>query len=130
MARSRAAVEDRPVASTLELVPVAPITRRRTLAIALAAALSSLLARVPSISFAAAGRSRSFSMKGSIGETLKAPRRFDLVGLRGSGLEHADIEIRTRGAKGRWGRWMPIHSGGDHRPDGGTGKHASDPIWV
>jgi hypothetical protein len=106
------------------------MTRRRTLAIALAAALTSLLARGPSISFARAGHARSFSIKGRLGEILKAPQRFDLVGLRGSGLETANLEIRTRALRGSWTKWMPIHAGGDHRPDGGTGKHASDPIWV
>jgi hypothetical protein len=100
------------------------------LAIAGAAGLSAMLARIPSISFARAGSSRSFGMKARTGETLRAPRRFDLVGVGGSKLERAQLEIRTRPLRGKWSSWMPIHAGGDHRPDGGTGKHASDPIWV
>ena len=36
--------------------------------------------------------------------------------------------MRRRG--GSWSRWVPLHAGGDHRPDTGTGLHASDPVWA
>ena len=90
MARSHAAVEDRPVASTLEQVPVAPLTRRRALAIAAAAGLGSMLARTPTPTFA---RARSFGLSAQLNKTLRGPRRFDLVGLSGANLERAQLKF-------------------------------------
>ena len=53
-------------------------------------------------------------------------RRFDLIGVRGSGL----VEVRVRARGGAWSPWIPLAAHGDHAPDTGTGDHASDPIWT
>ena len=55
---------------------------------------------------------------------IRAPKRFDLVGLRwraGSG-EH-DAAIRVRRSGGRWGRWTRMAA--DHAGGGGT-----EPVWA
>jgi hypothetical protein len=57
---------------------------------------------------------------------LRAPRRFDVVGVRGSGR----VEVRVRARGGAWSRWVPLSAHGDHAPDTGTGERASDPVWT
>jgi hypothetical protein len=53
-------------------------------------------------------------------------RRFDLLGVRGSG--HVEVRVRSRG--GAWSAWIPLAAHGDHAPDTGTGERASDPVWT
>jgi len=122
-------------------VSARPLTRRRALALGAAAGLSSLLARsAPSLARSTPrGLSpRSFGLDvpaGAFGAgrrtpTLRAPRRFDLLGLRGDGLHGRGLEVRVRRHGGAWSRWVAVGPGGDHRPDTGTGAHASDPVWA
>jgi len=60
---------------------------------------------------------------------LQAPARFDLLGVRGAGAAVAlEVRVRPRGAA--WSPWVPLGSGHDHRPDAGSGGHASDPVWA
>lgn len=59
---------------------------------------------------------------------IRAPRRFDLVGLRRDGRSIEPVEIRARRAGGHWSPWAPLMSGGDHAPDGAR-RRAGEPVW-
>ncbi len=140
-ARSHARLAPAEGATTLSAVSARPLTRRRALALGAAAGLSSLLARsTPSFARPSVRGAdpRSFGLDieagafGADGRTaaLRAPRRFDLLGLRGDGLHGRGIEVRVRRHGGAWSRWVPVGPGRDHRPDTGSGAHASDPVWA
>ena len=62
---------------------------------------------------------------------LRAPRRFDLVGLRWARGSKAEAQVRARRRGGRWTPWVRLHASGDHGPDGGRGAPAgTDPVFV
>jgi hypothetical protein len=126
---------------TLGSVAVPSLTRRRALALGAAAGLSSMLSRAAPSAWArsaAAGAPQGFSLDlargafGASGRTapLRAPRRFDLLGVRGPGLAGSGLDVRVRRDGGAWSPWVPLGAGHDHRPDAGTGAHASDPVWA
>ena len=112
-------------------------TRRRALALGAAAGVGSLVAPlrgVPALAASARGsRPRGFGLTvtpadfdgGRTSRVLRA-RRFDLLGVRGSGA----VEVRVRARGGAWSPWIPLAAHGDHAPDTGTGERASDPIWT
>jgi hypothetical protein len=112
------------------------ITRRRALAAGVATGLASLLLR-PLKAFgraAAPARPRGFGMnvrmrdfEGATSRVLRAPRRFDLLGVRGA---PRGLQARVRRDGGRWSPWVPLAAHGDHAPDTGTGERASDPVWA
>ncbi len=61
---------------------------------------------------------------------LRAPRRFDLMGLRwapGADLE-AQLRVRRRG--GDWSPWVTLHRAGAHRPDGAGAPAGTEPAWT
>jgi hypothetical protein len=65
--------------------------------------------------------------------TLKAPRRFNLVGLRWRGQAAPTIRLRVRRAAGRWSRWQELEAHSEHNPDPRRGEpvvSSSDPLWV
>ena len=72
----------------------------------------------------AVGSGRAATAAGGAVRTpvLRAPRRFDLVGLRWRGGGEVAASLRVRRAGGRWSRWLPM--GHDSGP-GGT-----DPAWA
>jgi hypothetical protein len=117
-------------------VDAPPLTRRRALALGAAAGLSSVLSRAtPSAWARAAVAPRGFGLAVAAsafdarGRTavLRAPRRFDLLGVRNA----ADgLEVRVRKAGAAWSPWVPLGPGHHHRPDTGSGAHASDPVWA
>src|SRR4051812_16016764 len=99
------------------------------------AALMRPLGAVPAVAAARRGaRPRSFGLTVTAADfagtrtsrVLRAPRRFDLLGVRGSG--HVEVRVRARG--GAWSGWVPLAVHGDHAPDTGTGGRASDPVWT
>jgi hypothetical protein len=112
------------------------ITRRRALLLGASAGLASLLSPARSApAFAARpARVRGFGLTvtpadfggGRTSRVLRAPRRFDLIGVRGAGR----VEVRVRRRGGSWSRWIPLSAHGDHAPDTGTGDRASDPVWT
>jgi hypothetical protein len=111
------------------------ITRRRALALGAAAGLGSLLAPLRDVPALAArsSRPRSFGLTvrpadfdGRRTSRVLSVRRFDLLGVRGSGL----VEVRVRSRGGAWSAWIPLAAHGDHAPDTGTGERASDPVWT
>jgi N-acetylmuramoyl-L-alanine amidase len=113
------------------------ITRRRALTVGALAGLGSFVAAplraVPALAASRAPRARGFGLNVTPADfagrrtsrVLRAPRRFDLLGLRGSG--HMEVRVRKQG--GAWSRWVPLAVHGDHAPDTGTGERASDPVW-
>jgi hypothetical protein len=144
MAWMRARLAARDGLASLALVDAPSLTRRRALALGAAAGLSSL---VPASSPAWASRggaaARGFGLRvgrdafagGGGGLTtgvLRAPARFDLLGVRGADRGGLGLEVRVRAlARGAaWSPWVPLGSGHHHRPDTGTGAHASDPVWA
>jgi hypothetical protein len=112
------------------------ITRRRALALGASAGVASLLAPLRSAPALAAHapRARGFGMTvtpadfdgGRTSRVLRARRRFDLLGVRGSG----GVEVRVRARGGRWSPWIALTAHGDHAPDTGSGERASDPMWT
>lgn len=61
---------------------------------------------------------------------LRAPRRFDLIGLRWSGDARVRAEVRARRRRGEWTAWLPLHPAADHGPDGGGAASGTDPAWT
>jgi N-acetylmuramoyl-L-alanine amidase-like protein len=73
------------------------------------------------------------SATGLTSRALRAPHRFNLVGLRWRGRSALRIEIRARRSGGRWSPWARVDDGGEDGPDPGTGEPArrvSAPAWV
>jgi hypothetical protein len=64
------------------------------------------------------------------GPVLKAPKRFDLLGLRWTSPEAVDIELRVRKSGGGWSRWVDAPNGDADGPDRGAVMHATNPIWA
>src|SRR4051794_8113068 len=116
---------------------LAAITRRRALALGALTGLGSLLARapVPSWGRGSATTARGFGLDvpaaafgdGRTSDVLRAPRRFDLLGVRGGG---AGAQVRVRRAGGAWSRWAPLGSGDSHGPDKDVADLPSDPVWA
>ncbi|HEX5922471.1 MAG TPA: N-acetylmuramoyl-L-alanine amidase [Baekduia sp.] len=115
------------------------LTRRRALTLGAAAGLSSLVSRaVPTAWARGAAAPRSFGLAVARGDfdahgrtaVLRAPARFDLFGAGGAGRAGLGLEVRVRPRGGAWSPWVPLGAGHHHRPDTGTGAHASDPVWA
>ena len=129
---------------SLGLVAAPPLTRRRALALGAAAGLSSAISvAVPGAASArpTAAGARGFGLRvgpgafagrGRTTAVLRAPARFDLLGVRGGDRVSLGLEVRVRRAArgGAWSPWVPLGAGHHHRPDTGTGAHASDPVWA
>ena len=121
---------------TLGGVDAPSLTRRRALALGAAAGLSSLVSRAVPTAWARSAPSGfgltvardAFGADGRTG-VLRAPRRFDLLGVK-AGLAGVALQVRVRRRGGAWSPWVPLAAGHDHRPDSGTGAHASDPVWA
>ena len=82
--------------------------------------------KAPAAGAAGAGAYRS--------PVLRAPRRFDLVGLRWSSGVGADIDLRARKRGGRWTRWTHVPANPDDAPETWTGERSprgfSAPVWT
>jgi hypothetical protein len=61
---------------------------------------------------------------------LRAPRRFDLIGLRWAHGWRAEAQVRARRRGGRWTRWVTLHPTGDHGPDHGAVPAGTDPAFT
>ncbi|HEX8855768.1 MAG TPA: peptidoglycan recognition protein [Thermoleophilaceae bacterium] len=70
----------------------------------------------------AAGQVRRASNGGVMSKPLRAPRRFDLLGMRWRGRSHPDVHVRVRRDGAKWSRWADL--GGD--PDGGPDPGARE----
>jgi hypothetical protein len=63
-------------------------------------------------------------------EVLRAPRRFDLVGLtwaRGASIE---AQVRARRSGGRWTEWLALPALDGHAPDGVAAPAGTDPAFT
>lgn len=121
--------------------PMSTITRRRALALGAAAGAGSLLGS-PALGWGAAAQAgtSSFGLDvprsawarggGRATGTLRAPKRFSLLGLRGRGLEEAGLEVRVRPRNGAWSPWTPFGVGVEHAPDRPRVDGATDPVWA
>jgi N-acetylmuramoyl-L-alanine amidase-like protein len=63
-------------------------------------------------------------------KVIRAPRRFDLIGLRWARGSHAEAQVRARRRGGRWTGWAPLASSADHGPDDGRAVPGTDPAFV
>ncbi|MEA2403550.1 MAG: hypothetical protein QOE08_197 [Thermoleophilaceae bacterium] len=66
---------------------------------------------------------------------LRAPKRFNVVGMRWRGSARPDVRVRARSAGGHWSRWGALDPDGDHAPDPGTGEQTragvvTAPAWA
>ncbi len=140
-ARRDAAPAPDGLSPSLGVVPGPPaVTRRRAIALGAAAGLIPIV-RSPAAGWADTRAStRSFGLDvapaawarggGRATGTLRAPRRFDLLGLRGRGLADAHVEVRVRRTRGAWSPWTPFGTGAEHAPDRPRVAGASDPVWA
>jgi N-acetylmuramoyl-L-alanine amidase-like protein len=65
---------------------------------------------------------------------IRAPKRFNLFGLRWRGAKVSSLSVRVRAA-GRWSPWTSVPVDPDHAPDVASAEHrgrwkASDPVWA
>src|SRR5215211_1853619 len=94
---------------------------------------------------AAGARVSDFEMRGPAGASasvsgpykshvLRAPRRFDLVGMRWRGRLQPTISLRARHAGGTWTKWTRVPSDPDDAPDAGSRERSprgfSSPVWT
>jgi hypothetical protein len=94
---------------------------------------------------AADARVTDFEMRARVGASaaasgaykspvLRAPARFDLVGMRWRGRLHPTISLRARKADGHWTKWTRVPADPDDAPD--TDSHErgrggfSAPVWT
>ncbi len=125
----------------------AGLSRRRLLGLATMAGAGGLLARdgvpalarVPdelraeSVKVSLAFPARAAASGGwATSRVLRAPRRVSLAGLAwGDGGEAPeDAEVRGRRRGGRWTRWVHLHGGADHAPDGEGPRRSTEPVWL
>jgi hypothetical protein len=120
-------------------VPYRQITRRQALGLGAAATAAGVL-RAPGL--ALASRPALFEMHldalasaSAAGwrttRVLRAPRRFDLIGLRWARGSRAEAQVRARRRGGKWTAWVPLHPTGDHGPDHGRAAPAgTDPAFT
>jgi hypothetical protein len=119
-----------------------------------APALSTKPYRAEPVDFSAAGQGvlgQPDPGEGVVSEPIRAPKRFNLVGLTWSGgdpggdgerggpeaHDHADepaLALRTRRDDGEWSRWAPVTAHAEDGPDpGDVETHAegmSNPVWA
>lgn len=103
------------------------LTRRQTLHAGAAALAAGFLRPVPAV--AAPAGLLELSLAGELDaataasagwrttRVLRAPRRFDMLGLHWAGSDALEAQVRTRKRSGSWSRWADLHSVGAHAPD-------------
>ena len=110
-----------------------------TAALAVAAPALSLQPYVPEpvefeLAPPGAGAATVSAAGGTISRELRAPKRFNLVGLRWRGGGEPGIAIRTRRAGGPWSRWTTVPVQSEDAPDSVTGEPhpqgTSNPVWA
>ena len=77
---------------------------------------------------------RASGSGGVLSAPLRAPKRFNVVGLRWRGHAEPDVRMRVRKAGGRWTPWRTLDAESEHGPDAGTGEHTrggvTAPAWA
>jgi N-acetylmuramoyl-L-alanine amidase-like protein len=79
-----------------------------------------------------AGRARAAAAGDwRVTRVLRAPRRFDLIGLRWAGDGALEAQVRARRRGGDWTEWLPLPSAADHGPDDDRSRvGGTDPAWT
>jgi hypothetical protein len=81
---------------------------------------------VPSAASAVTARAGSRMV---VTPVVRAPHRFDLLGVRWSGGGHVHVDLRVKRDGGRWSRWVEAPQadtgGASDRP-----LHGTDPVWA
>ena len=116
MAGHRAGVAGAAGRATLAAVGATTITRRRALVLGAATGLVSLCARpFSALGRALPARARGFGMdvgpqdfEGTTSRVLRAPRRFDVLGVRGPHGARGRLEVRVRRHGGRFSPWVSL----------------------
>ncbi|HEY8769425.1 MAG TPA: N-acetylmuramoyl-L-alanine amidase [Thermoleophilaceae bacterium] len=71
---------------------------------------------------------------GVTSRALRAPKRFNLVGMRWRGRAEPRVKLRVRKAGSHWSRWVRLDADGDHRPDAHSGERSATgetaPAWA
>jgi hypothetical protein len=71
---------------------------------------------------------------GVLSAPLRAPKRFNVVGLRWRGHAAPGVRMRVRKAGGRWTPWQTLDADGKDAPDAGTGERTrggmTAPAWA
>jgi hypothetical protein len=98
-------------------------------------ALSTSPYRPKPVDFELAPRAKpkAASGRGVVSRPVRAPKRFNLVGVRWRGRAEPRLSIRTRRNGGRWTRWARLDTHADDGPDAGTGERTrgvSSPAWA
>ena len=116
------------------------VTRRRALQAAAAAAAAATLhppralARPRPEAFSMTLRDGAARAAGAGGwrttAVTRAPRRFDLLGLRWRSGQLVRAEVRARRSHGAWTPWTPLHPSLDHGPDGAAAVRGTEPCWT
>jgi N-acetylmuramoyl-L-alanine amidase len=88
----------------------------------------------------AAGGASDFEMRGPVGavaaggayksHVLRAPKRFDLVGMRWRGRLAPVISLRAKKADGHWTHWTRVPADSDDAPDKPMRFGFSAPVWT
>jgi hypothetical protein len=123
-------------------VPTPSLSRRQALQAGAVAALAGVLRPSPtalaaqpgslfeqSLDFGASARAAAAGGWWT-SPVLRAPRRFDLIGLRWARGSHAEAQLRARRRGGKWTRWVTLHPTGDHGPDHGRVPAGTDPAFT
>jgi hypothetical protein len=115
---------------------VPSLTRRQALRLGAGALLAGAL-RSPAL--AAAARPALFELRldeHGAGEgwrttpVLRAPGRFDLVGLRWARGGRLEAQVRARRRGGRWTPWVALPALGPHAPDASRAPAGTDPAFT
>jgi hypothetical protein len=61
---------------------------------------------------------------------LRAPKRFDLVGMRWRGRVRPTISLRARKPNGHWTKWTRVPADPGDAPDRAMRGGFSDPVWT
>src|SRR3954451_6577639 len=69
---------------------------------------------------------------GYVSPPLRAPKRFDLLGMRWRGHARPAISVRVRKEGGSWSRWAALEAAPGDAPDPAEGSSESltAPIWA
>jgi hypothetical protein len=61
---------------------------------------------------------------------LRAPRRFDLIGLRWASGSQVSAQVRARRRGDSWSRWVPLAAVAGHGPDRSPPVAGTEPVWT
>jgi hypothetical protein len=114
------------------------LSRREALGLGAAAVAGSLVRARPALALprafeldlAAEGAPERGGAGWRTSGVLRAPRRFDLIGLRWARGARIEAQVRARRRGGGWTPWVPLAAAPGHGPDGGRAPAGSDPVWT